>query len=101
MARPPPIHGQQLLHFFQAIYRCALAGLNPAEAHAARTAFSQAAQLLAQRFESPPTYETGLSVIAYQLSRKIIFNCLNDDLFDVLDNLSANSPLANVYESEP
>jgi hypothetical protein len=95
-----PIHGQPLLNYFQAIYRCALAGLNPAEVHAARTALSQAAQLLAQRFESPPTYDAGLSVMAYQLSRKIIFNCLNDDLFDVLDNSSTNSPLANVYESD-
>lgn len=95
-----PIHGQTILNYFQAIFACAIYGTNQTEKTGARTALTQAVQIIASRFEAPPIYDTEISLLAYQLSRRITFSCINNDLFDLLDNSASIPPPSNVYEND-
>lgn len=95
-----PVHSDVLLQYFKAIYNCALFA-NDQTAHVScRTSLTQCTEIIAQRFESPPIYSTGISLLAYQVVKKAAFNILSGDIFDLLDATTSISSPSNIYETD-
>ncbi|OHT04742.1 hypothetical protein TRFO_06174 [Tritrichomonas foetus] len=95
-----PVHGEILLQYFQSIFNCTIVASEKTAQISSRTALTQAVEIIAQRFESPPIYTTDNALLAYQVARKITFGVLAPDLFDLLDNTAALPKPSNVYESD-
>ena len=95
-----PVHGDVLLQYFQAIHNCAILAVDKTTVITIRTALTQAVEIIAQRFESPPIYKTANQIVAYQSARKISFGVLSKDLFDLLDNTASLPKPLNVYEGD-
>lgn len=95
-----PVHGEVLLQYFQAIYNCTIFSTDKTAQLSSRTSLTQCIEIIAQRFESPPIYKTEISLLSYQIARKVTFDVLVQDLFDLLDNTSSLPKPSNVYEND-
>lgn len=95
-----PVHGDILLQYFQAIYNSSIFSIEKTAQVSSRTSLTQAVEIIAQRFESPPIYRTEISLLSYQIARKVTFDVLAPDLFDLLDNTSSLPKPSNIYECD-
>lgn len=95
-----PVHGDVLLQYFQAIFNCTIFSVEKTAQVSSRTSLTQSVEIIAQRFESPPIYNTDISLLAYQIARKVTFDVLAPDLFDLLDNTSSLPKPSNIYECD-
>lgn len=95
-----PVHGETLIQYFQAIYNCTIFSIDKTAQISSRTSLTQCIEIIAQRFESPPIYKTDISLLAYQIARKVTFDVLVDDLFDLLESSTSLPKPSNVYEND-